>query len=510
MGHTSSRHSTVVDAVGRKKPIHISTTTSILSFNCGCDERTFPDDRQYHYFDMKSSAVIQGPDISSVHFSSPPYIASSYREESYDRDNVVQESSSIKQDSNNEQCIDNLHTLVDRKPDILNSKSPIALHNENIDDSESCSADRISPRTLFNNHEIADCHSNSLSFDSGQKDEDHDDGDEDDDDSDLLNPHPTQIFENNRQLCNNCISTPIFTDPTSGYFNAGCLSLTNMKKESLLRSCSAHTPPTLASTGSNSSFDSSVFTMEEETPDILPSFQVGKPISLHVSETFSSVNANESSDGAFGHECFSYDPFFNFGRYSISTQNGGPYGNGLHVNMCGPFMHLQDSDNRVWAVMRSRCTFFPSFVLYALIPRYQGQISSSHCLTNSSQQSSSSETDVSLFPWVLIKKDGRRLDHDVTVHMAVDGEASILLDGQYESLPRYVSRSIVDPKGNHSHSIVHTVLPEGSSKPCCSFVRQSNDRASFDVTIAPGIDPLLMLCVLAVQCKMALEPKLNS
>ena len=172
-------------------------------------------------------------------------------------------------------------------------------------------------------------------------------------------------------------------------------------------------------------------------------------------------------------------------------------------------MCLQDNEDRVWAVARNRCTFIPSYVLYALIPRYEGQSASSHRLMNGSFLTTSLDAHIHLFPWALIKKDGRRIDHDVTIHMAVGGEASVLLDGQYEMRPSYRSRQSLDHFGNHSHSVVYR-LSHDSAKSCCLFLRQPDNRNTFDVTIAPGIDPMFMICNLAMQCKMDLEPKLDS
>ena len=38
--------------------------------------------------------------------------------------------------------------------------------------------------------------------------------------------------------------------------------------------------------------------------------------------------------------------------------------------------------------------------------------------------------------------------------------------------------------------------------PCCMMVRDPIQRDLFDVTIAPGIDPLMIICYMAVHSKM--------
>jgi hypothetical protein len=231
----------------------------------------------------------------------------------------------------------------------------------------------------------------------------------------------------------------------------------------------------------------------------LPSFEHGKPIQLKVTEKYKSAS-HTLDPRNLGPDCFSYDPYFNLGEYSISDTNDQPYGDGLQLNMAGQYMCLQDNKNRVWAVTRNRCTFLPSYVLYAPIPRYEGQSPSTHRIMN----------DIHLYPWALIRKEGRRVDHDITVHMAMEGDASILLDGQFETRPSYRTRQRLDHLRNHSHSVMYKVSDDDVAKACCLFSRQINNRNTFDVTIAPGIDPLFMICSLAVQCKMDLEPKLNN
>lgn len=57
---------------------------------------------------------------------------------------------------------------------------------------------------------------------------------------------------------------------------------------------------------------------------------------------------------------------------------------------------------------------------------------------------------------------------------------------------------------------INTSKTTTNEKPCCVSVRDPNDVDSVDVSIAPGIDPLLMICYLASYYKMDLEPVLFS
>jgi hypothetical protein len=61
----------------------------------------------------------------------------------------------------------------------------------------------------------------------------------------------------------------------------------------------------------------------------------------------------------------------------------------------------------------------------------------------------------------------------------------------------------------------HTMVSRSSSTkngggvketPCCVIVRDPMNVEAVDITIAPGIDPLLMICYLAAHSKMDVEP----
>lgn len=297
----------------------------------------------------------------------------------------------------------------------------------------------------------------------------------------------------------------------------------------------------------------------------LPSLRVGKPIRLRVTESYAGYSSPEinldgegngdnasdsgngsravvgggggSSDGTDAlntsgnsllteeeaQQFFSYDPYFSLGEYTVTTPSGRSYGNGLSVKMGEQYMTLQDWDGRVWAVTRSRHTFVPSSVIYSPKPRYTGQIASSH--RPYSERGEGVEGAVDLYPWAIIKKDGRRMDHDATIHLVSTNTMELdkkkLLGGMFNPQPSFRSRHGFDENGSHSHTMVYRVEPnedggcdgnnDGDScqeVPCCILLRDEVKRDVFDVTIAPGIDPLLIICYMAVHSKMDVEPKL--
>ena len=199
---------------------------------------------------------------------------------------------------------------------------------------------------------------------------------------------------------------------------------------------------------------------------------------------------------------------------------------------------------------------------------------------------------VELYPWALVKKHGRRMDHDVSIHMVAatmttttttgmthsagghgKGNAhahahaqaptasfttrsSDLVGGlfDFERDPSFRSRHGFDAQNSHSHTIVYTIeckhglgreqemerrkdpkthprpysATRGGSTnvkgdnndnakeiPCCLMVRDPVNRDVFDITIAPGIDPLLIICYMAAHSKMVsdsdvIEPRVKS
>jgi len=287
----------------------------------------------------------------------------------------------------------------------------------------------------------------------------------------------------------------------------------------------------------------------------LPSFIQGQPIRLKVRQSyddhsFSQIHDTDHTDEAVDTSdmnnmsllsdaehahLFSYDPSFTAGEYCITTLDDGDYGNGLCVKMGAQYMTLQDKDGRVWGIIRSRNTFIPSAIIYSPKERYPGQIPTSH-------RPSGNEADsVELYPWALVKKHGRRLEHDVSIHMVADptsiagcdstftangtttshrnNEENDLLGGLFETIPTFWSRHGFDNRHNqvhidtHTHSVIFHVETndDGSLEevPCCMSVRDMESSTStFQVTIAPGIDPLIVICYMAAHSKMDVEPNL--
>mmetsp|Transcript_15346 Transcript_15346/g.21901 ORF Transcript_15346/g.21901 Transcript_15346/m.21901 type:complete len:662 (+) Transcript_15346:386-2371(+) len=266
----------------------------------------------------------------------------------------------------------------------------------------------------------------------------------------------------------------------------------------------------------------------------LPSMIEGQPIKLKVTERYTGfLNVNDSTTAAYeggsnnistyeeNSHLFSYDPYFSSGRYEISKPPGEDYGNGLHIEMGSQFMTLADSNGRVYATARSRHTFVPSFIIYAPRPRFPGQTASTHTTTMEAD-------DVELYPWAYVKKEGRRMDHDVTLHLVSSKEEKNLftqnnissnknMRGTFSKEPYIRAQHCFDSQHSHSHTKVYRETAnneEGTSEedrllPCCILVRDSTDQDSFGVTIAPGIDPLLIIMYLAVHFKMDVEPKLS-
>ena len=278
-----------------------------------------------------------------------------------------------------------------------------------------------------------------------------------------------------------------------------------------------------------------------------------KPIHLKITESYAGYSSNlerggpneggghdgDQGDGADGEggvnvsnvsllsdvqqtDFFSYDPYFSLGEYTISTPTGQDYGNGLCLKMGEQYMSLMDRDGRVWCVTRSRHTFLPSAVIYSPKPKYPGQIPSSHRPSSCDVfwGDGVGADAVELYPWALVKKDGRGMEHDVRIHLVAEpgmqsGEE--LVGGLFSKKPTFRCRHGLDEKNAHSHTIVYrindsgtqimgqSVSAEGREIPCCMMLRDPIHRDLVDVTIAPGIDPLLIICYLAVHFKMVSE-----
>jgi len=217
----------------------------------------------------------------------------------------------------------------------------------------------------------------------------------------------------------------------------------------------------------------------------LPSMETGKPIRLRVTELYSSPSTVPSLMDYDNH--FSFDPYFSTGQYAICTPNGSPFGNCLSIQMGSDCMTLQDRDGKMIAMTRSRHTYFPSHVVYSSKPRYSGQ----------SPSAVKSECGP-CFPWALVKKGGRTMMDEVTIHYLNPSSSS------FETRPTFRSKHGFD--GSYAHT--HTVMTHNDIS-CCIIIRNPLNHDVCNVTIAPGIDPIVVLCYLAVHAKMDVEPKLS-
>ena len=235
----------------------------------------------------------------------------------------------------------------------------------------------------------------------------------------------------------------------------------------------------------------------------LPSQITGKPIKLRITETRPT-------------DMFSYDPYYSSGTYVITTENNRPYGNGLLMRMGTQFMSLEDGRGCTLAVIKSRYTHVPSSVIYAPKPRFAGQAPSGHRLSNLTGSSEYCSHSSELYPWALVRKEGRTMNDSCTIHLV---DESILRKNTNSTMSRRNSGlfgTMPNFRGNHSfegewntHTLVRrNVVYKGKSveEPCCVIARDPTNVDAVDVTIAPGIDPLLMVCYLASHSKMDVEP----
>lgn len=240
----------------------------------------------------------------------------------------------------------------------------------------------------------------------------------------------------------------------------------------------------------------------------LPSQIMGKPIRLRITETRPT-------------DMFSYDPYYSSGTYVITKENDRPYGNGLLIRMGPQFMTLEDGRGCTLAVIKSRHTHVPSSVVYAPKPRFVGQSPSGHRLSNfaihgnASGQSGSTKTR-ELYPWALIRKEGRTMKDCCLVHMVdesiprtnLSDNARRNSSGLFGTIPNFRACHSFEGEWNTHTLVSRSVLGNKgrAEEPCCVILRDPTNVDAVDVTISPGIDPLLMICYLASHLKMDVEP----
>ena len=173
-------------------------------------------------------------------------------------------------------------------------------------------------------------------------------------------------------------------------------------------------------------------------------------------------------------------------------------------------MTLEDKHGKVYAACRSRYTFIPSYIIYAPKPRFFDQTRSSHSFSRSNL--SPGLDLVKLYPWALVKKQGRKLESAVTIHM-IDDEAR---DGSFKSDAIFHCAHQFTG-GVQTHTVISRLDKNSSTgvssvgSPCGLSIREPFNQIDLevcDVTISPGIDPLLVLCYLTIHSKMDIEPRL--
>ena len=76
------------------------------------------------------------------------------------------------------------------------------------------------------------------------------------------------------------------------------------------------------------------------------------------------------------------------------------------------------------------------------------------------------------------------------------------MGGLFDKRPMFRSRHGFDGWDNHQHTVVNRINNEDKEVPCCIMMRNQIQRDVFDITIAPGIDPLMIICYMAVHSKM--------
>lgn len=286
----------------------------------------------------------------------------------------------------------------------------------------------------------------------------------------------------------------------------------------------------------------------------LPSVIPNQPIHLKITEDYlTSLNDDWADQESIS---FSYDPSFNFGQYTIETADGMSYGEGglkirTNTKAIGTSRNVMTLENsstgRIIAAIRSRKSSCPSHIIYGTKPNFLGQIASSF---QAEQRLDGGSAGCKLYPWALVRKEGQELNDSISIHMLQKtlprfhetkimgqercgdvAEAKINGGGSFfEECPTFKSKRIFNNTTKdalQTHTIVtRTVKCDGNriGRECCETNDQRlrenitccvvvHDPQNYDVlyvTIAPGIDPIMMICYLAAHSKMDLEPKMHT
>lgn len=257
----------------------------------------------------------------------------------------------------------------------------------------------------------------------------------------------------------------------------------------------------------------------QNASNTLPSFRKGCPLHLKITESYKAAeNNNDEHD-------FSYDPDLSSREFIVKSRDGTPYGGGLHAKLGAQFSLLGDQWGRVLAATWSRRTSIPSHVIYSSKPFFMGQPPTLE-KSIGSHTTVRSESNL-IYPWALLTKTGPTEDHVVNLHLVdevlskkslnskdndcvKDGINHIdNIDGSYFCTePAYQSQNIFH-NGIHSQTIISKLTEAGNNPadfvPCCFILRDPLIFDIFDVTIAPGIDPLLIICCISVHARMDME-----
>mmetsp|Transcript_37062 Transcript_37062/g.81182 ORF Transcript_37062/g.81182 Transcript_37062/m.81182 type:complete len:622 (+) Transcript_37062:311-2176(+) len=268
----------------------------------------------------------------------------------------------------------------------------------------------------------------------------------------------------------------------------------------------------------------------------LPSKVEGCPIRLRIADVAADAKKSSRDDDELtvsSSDYFSFRlPFFSASEYAVTTPSNRPWGNGIVVKTDDPNrMKVEDRNGNVVAIMRNRNTFVPSHVIYSTRPRYPGQQPRSHRgdvrgIGSNDISFESAPTDdidgsiVHLYPWALVKKIGRKRSDFVSIHMAIPDSVSEVTPAKtdmngFSTEASFRGRHGFDGHGGHSHTVVSRIecpspsrgeCAEEKEVPCCLIFRNPAKEATFDATIAPGIDPVLVICYLTLHARMDSEP----
>merc|ERR1712161_56571 len=83
-----------------------------------------------------------------------------------------------------------------------------------------------------------------------------------------------------------------------------------------------------------------------------------------------------------------------------------------------------------------------------------------------------------------------------------------VIEGIFDSQPTFRAKHGFDAKGIHCDTVLYRVENDETetSVPCSLVLRNRMNHDEYDITIAPGIDPLMIICYLAIHSKMDVEP----